>query len=101
MSHIVTFFVVFIMTIVFIHLSIHLRLWYNENRIEFNSKIIKLNKLIKFKILRWSITLVQSLESSEVADEGTLGQLILTKIYDKIKEKRFGRKVEKAYLCQA
>jgi len=89
------------MTIVFIHLSIHLRLWYNENRIEFNSKIIKLNKLIKFKILRWSITIVQSLESSEVADEGTLGHLLLSKIYDKINEKKFGRKVEKDYLCQA
>jgi hypothetical protein len=90
------------MTIVIIHLSIHLRLFFIENQIEIYYRINKLNKLIKYKLIRWLLTIKQSLESeSEFSDDGTLGHLILSKIYDKINEKKFGSKVKKYYLCQA
>jgi hypothetical protein len=90
------------MTIVLVHLSIHLRIWLIENKIEIYHRINKLNKLIKYKLIRWLITIKQSLESeSEFSDDGTLGHLIFSKIYDKINEKKFGSKVKKDYLCRA
>jgi hypothetical protein len=80
MKYIITFLLVFTVTIFFIHLLIHLRQCFIENKNEIYIRINKLNNLIKYKSLRAIVNLGNSLQSDVVADDGTLGLLIFSMI---------------------